>query len=44
MSVLEIFPIWIREIPDHLQTQEICNEAVDIEPLSLAYVPNWFKT
>ena len=29
---------WIVTIPDHLKTQEMCNEAVDIEPLSLASV------
>ena len=25
-------------------TQETCNEALRKEPLSLMYVPNWFKT
>ena len=35
---------WIVTIPDHLKTQEMCNEAVDIEPLSLASVPDRFKT
>ena len=35
---------WIVTILDHLKTQEMCNEAVDIEPLSLAYVPDHFKT
>ena len=36
---------WIVKIPDHLKTQEMCDEAVDIEPLSyaLAYVPDHFK-
>ena len=31
-------------IPDHLKTQEMCNDAVHIEPLSLAYVLDRFKT
>ena len=31
-------------IRDHLKTQEMCDEAVDIEPLSLAYIPDHFKT
>ena len=35
---------WIVSIPDHLKTQEICDEAVDINPLSLAHVPDRYKT
>ena len=35
---------WIITIPDHLKTQEMCNEAVRTEPLSLTYVPDCFKT
>ena len=35
---------WIVTIPYHLKTQEICDEAVYTEPLSLAYVPDCFKT
>ena len=35
---------WIVTIPDHLKTQEMCKEAVRTEPLSLAYVPDCFKT
>ena len=34
----------IETIPDHLKTQEMCNEAVDTEPLSLLHVPDHFKT
>ena len=34
---------WIVTIPDHLKTQEMCDEAVSTEPLSLAYVPDRFK-
>ena len=35
---------WIITIPDHLKTQEMCNEAVRINPLSLTYVSDRFKT
>ena len=28
----------------HLKTQKMCNEAVRINPISLAYVPDRFKT
>ena len=35
---------WIVTIPEHLKTQELCDEAVDKNPLSLAYVPDRYKT
>ena len=35
---------WIVTIPDHLKTQEMCDEAVHTEPLSLAYAPDCFET
>ena len=38
----ENVPRWIREIPDHLKTQEMCDEAVRIESYSLEVVPNCF--
>ena len=44
MSLFANVPAWIRENPDHLKTQEMCFEAVRIEPLSLAFVPGHFKT
>ena len=44
MSLLEIIPVWIREISDNLKTQKMCNEAMRIEPYSLAFVPDRFKT
>ena len=44
MALLEIIPVWIREIPDNLKTQEMCNEAMRIEPYSLAFVSDYFKT
>ena len=34
---------WIVTIPDHLKTQEMCNETVHLNPLSLKYVPDHFK-
>ena len=37
-------PRWIKEIPDHLKTQEMCNEATRINPLSLPYVPDHPQT
>ena len=43
MSVLANLPRWIRETPEHLKTQEICNEAVGMEPYSWEYVPDRFK-
>ena len=44
MSYYENVPRWIREIPRRLKTQEMCDEAVWIEPRSLSFVPNRFKT
>ena len=44
MSLFVNIPIWIREIPEPLKTQEICDEAVRIEPCSRRFVPNCFKT
>ena len=35
---------WIIIIPDHLKTQDTCNEAVTIEPRSLAFVPDRFES
>ena len=37
-------PCWIREIPNHLKTQEMCDEALRINPLSLAYFPGHLIT
>ena len=44
MSLLVNVSGWIIEISDHLKTQEMCNKAMRIEPLLLAYVPDHFKT
>ena len=35
---------WIKVVPDHLKTQEMFSELVHIQPLSLAYVSDRFKT
>ena len=43
MIPLQITPR-LKMIPDRFKTQEMCNEAVHIEPLSLEYVPDRFKT
>ena len=42
--LLSSVPCWIKEIPNHLKTQEMCDEAVCMEPDSLAYVPDHLKT
>ena len=44
MALYETIPRWIIEIPDHLKTQEMCIEAVRMEPHSLACAPDCFKT
>ena len=33
-----------KYVPDHLMTQEMCNEAVRIKPFLLKYVPDHLKT
>ena len=37
-------PRWIIEMPDHLKTQDMCNEAMRINPISLSYVPDHLQT
>ena len=44
MSLYESIPCWIMETPDHVKTQEMCNEAMSINSLSLQYVPDHLKT
>ena len=44
MSYYENVPRWIREIPRRLKTAEMCEEAVWVEPRSLAFVPDRIKT
>ena len=35
---------WIYDVPDHLKTQEICNEVVSTYPCLLEHVPDHLKT
>lgn len=35
---------WISEIPECLETQEMCDEVVCIEPYSFKFVPDSLKT
>ena len=44
MSLFESVPEWIKGSPDHFKTQDICNDAVHMEPHSLAFVPDSLKT
>ena len=44
MSWFANVPCRVREIPNHLKTQEMCDEAVCMGPRSLEFVPNHFKT
>ena len=41
---MSLFPGWIKEIPEHLRTQEMFDEAVRMKPLSLEFVPDHLKT
>ena len=46
MALPEITSVWIREIPDSLKTlktQALCNEAMCIDPRSLAFIPDCFR-
>ena len=44
MALPEIIPVWIRETPDNLKTQEMCKEVVRNNQWSLCHVPDNFKT
>ena len=44
MSYYENVLCWIREIRRRLKTEEMCEEAIWIEPHSLAFVPDRLKT
>ena len=43
MSYYENVPRWIREVLRCLKTQEMCEEAVWMEPRSLAFLPGRLK-
>ena len=42
--LLSNVPCWIKEIPNRLKTQEMCDEAVRINQLSLVHVPDHLIT
>ena len=44
MSLYESIPRWIIETPDDVKTQQMCDEAMCINPLSLPYVPDHLQT
>ena len=44
MGVYNLIAYWINEVPNHLKTQEICNEVVSIYPCLLEHVPDHLKT
>ena len=44
MALHKSILLWVIEIPDHLKTQEMCDEAVRIGLWSLRYVPDHLKT
>ena len=44
MSLYATVRRWIKEIPDHLKTQQMCDEAFEEKPYSLKYVPDHLKT
>ena len=44
MSLFGNVPEWIKEFPDHLKTQEMCDKTVCMGPYSLVFVPDCFKT
>ena len=39
---VEVDPWQLSDVPDHFKTQEMCNEAVRIEPNALRFFPVWF--
>ena len=44
MSLFVSVPEWIKEVSEHYKTQEMCDEAVHIEPHSLVFVLDHLKT
>ena len=42
--MLSKVPCWIKETPNHLKTQGMCDVAVRMEPCSLGFVPDHLKT
>ena len=44
MSLYAAVLSWIREIPDHLKTQDMCSEAVRIDSYLVLCAPYQYKT
>ena len=44
IKAVEVDPWQLDDAPDHLETQEMCDEAVKDYPFSLQLVPDWFLT
>ena len=40
----EHVPCWTREVPEHLKTQEMCNNMVAYFSCPVKYVPDHLKT
>ena len=43
-KALEKDPWLLKDVPDHLKTQGMCNEAVRCYLYSLQHVPDWYVT
>ena len=43
MSLSEFFSRLMIEVPDHIKSQVLCNEAVEEDPCFLAYTPDRLK-
>ena len=44
MDVYKFMACWIYDVPDHVKTQEMCNEVVSTYPWLLEHVPDYLKT
>ena len=44
IKAVEVDPWQLKDVPDHLKTQEICDNAVKDYLFSLRLVPNWLVT
>ena len=43
-TAVEKDPRMMRYVPDHLETQKMCDKAVRKGSFTLQYVPDWFVT
>ena len=43
IKFVKLVPWLICHVPDHFKTEEMCNDAVWVDPLHLKYVPDHFK-